>query len=76
MRAPGEAIGTLVFESAIDELAERCGIDPVEFRLLNEPPSRAGLRQAVLHPSAGALRARRRRDIRLAERRCPTGHET
>ena len=42
MRAPGEAIGTLVFESAIDELAERCGIDPVEFRLLNEPEAEPG----------------------------------
>lgn len=37
MRAPGEAIGTLTFETAIDELAEKCGIDPVEFRLINEP---------------------------------------
>ncbi|MCB1461168.1 MAG: xanthine dehydrogenase family protein molybdopterin-binding subunit [Nitratireductor sp.] len=37
MRAPGEAIGTLTFETAIDELAEACGIDPVEFRLRNEP---------------------------------------
>ncbi|MEQ8307764.1 MAG: xanthine dehydrogenase family protein molybdopterin-binding subunit [Hoeflea sp.] len=37
MRAPGEAIGTLTFETAIDELAEKSGIDPVEFRLLNEP---------------------------------------
>ncbi|MCY0093767.1 xanthine dehydrogenase family protein molybdopterin-binding subunit [Hoeflea ulvae] len=37
MRAPGEAIGTLTFETAIDELAEKCGIDPVEFRVLNEP---------------------------------------
>ena len=42
MRAPGEAIGTLVFESAIDELAERCGVDPVEFRLLNEPKAEPG----------------------------------
>lgn len=37
MRAPGEAIGTLTFETAIDELAEKCGIDPVDFRLINEP---------------------------------------
>lgn len=37
MRAPGEAIGTLTFETSIDELAEKCGIDPVEFRLINEP---------------------------------------
>ena len=37
MRAPGEAIGTLTFETAIDELAEKCGVDPVDFRLINEP---------------------------------------
>lgn len=37
MRAPGEAVGTLTFEAAIDEMAERCGMDPLAFRLLNEP---------------------------------------
>lgn len=37
MRAPGEAVGTLTFESMIDELAHSCGVDPVEFRLRNEP---------------------------------------
>lgn len=37
MRAPGEAVGTLTFESMIDELAHSCGVDPVEFRVRNEP---------------------------------------
>ncbi|MEU1852454.1 xanthine dehydrogenase family protein molybdopterin-binding subunit [Streptomyces sp. NPDC019990] len=37
MRAPGEAPGSFALESALDELAERCGIDPVELRLRNEP---------------------------------------
>lgn len=37
MRAPGEAVGTFALESAIDELAERLGIDPIELRILNEP---------------------------------------
>ncbi len=37
MRAPGEAIGTLTFEAAIDELAHACGKDPLEVRLANEP---------------------------------------
>ncbi|WP_294256007.1 xanthine dehydrogenase family protein molybdopterin-binding subunit [uncultured Sphingomonas sp.] len=37
MRAPGEAVGTFALESAIDELAEQLGIDPVELRLRNEP---------------------------------------
>ncbi|MFJ9875603.1 xanthine dehydrogenase family protein molybdopterin-binding subunit [[Kitasatospora] papulosa] len=37
MRAPGEAPGSFAIESALDELAERAGIDPVELRLRNEP---------------------------------------
>lgn len=36
-RAPGEAVGMLAMENAMDELAERLGIDPIEFRKLNEP---------------------------------------
>ncbi|SFS01732.1 xanthine dehydrogenase family protein molybdopterin-binding subunit [Sphingomonas jatrophae] len=37
MRAPGEAIGMLALESAMDELAHTLGLDPVELRLRNEP---------------------------------------
>jgi xanthine dehydrogenase YagR molybdenum-binding subunit len=37
MRAPGEAIGMLALEQAMDELAERLKIDPVELRIRNEP---------------------------------------
>lgn len=37
MRAPGEAPGSFAIESALDELAERTGLDPVELRLRNEP---------------------------------------
>lgn len=37
MRAPGEAVGSFALESAVDELADRIGIDPVELRLRNEP---------------------------------------
>jgi len=37
MRAPGEAVGTFALESAIDELADQLGIDPVDLRLRNEP---------------------------------------
>ena len=36
-RAPGHAIGSLAFESAIDEMAGRCNMDPLEFRLKNMP---------------------------------------
>ena len=37
MRAPGESVGSFALECAVDELAERIGIDPVELRLRNEP---------------------------------------
>jgi xanthine dehydrogenase YagR molybdenum-binding subunit len=37
MRAPGEAPGSFALESAVDELAERLGIDPIELRARNEP---------------------------------------
>lgn len=37
MRAPGESVGTFALESAMDELAEALGMDPVELRLINEP---------------------------------------
>ncbi|MBP2302661.1 xanthine dehydrogenase family protein molybdopterin-binding subunit [Azospirillum picis] len=37
MRAPGEAIGQLALECAMDELAEALDLDPIELRLRNEP---------------------------------------
>jgi xanthine dehydrogenase YagR molybdenum-binding subunit len=36
MRAPGDAIGLMALECAMDELAERIDIDPVELRLRND----------------------------------------
>jgi xanthine dehydrogenase YagR molybdenum-binding subunit len=36
MRAPGEAPGMMALEIAIDEMAEKLGLDPVEFRILND----------------------------------------
>ncbi|SNS90818.1 xanthine dehydrogenase, molybdenum binding subunit apoprotein [Noviherbaspirillum humi] len=35
MRAPGEATGTFALEAAMDELAEKLGMDPLQFRLQN-----------------------------------------
>lgn len=35
MRAPGEASGSATLESAMDEAALACGLDPLEFRLRN-----------------------------------------
>ncbi|MEG8014211.1 xanthine dehydrogenase family protein molybdopterin-binding subunit [Sphingomonas sp. 22R3R2A-7] len=37
MRAPGEAVGMLALEGAMDELAEKLGIDPIELRKRNDP---------------------------------------
>lgn len=36
MRAPGEAPGLMALEIAIDEMAEKLGMDPVQFRILND----------------------------------------
>ena len=37
MRAPGEAVSTFAVESAMDELAEKLGMDPVELGIVNDP---------------------------------------
>ena len=36
MRAPGEAPGMMALEIAMDEMAEKLGMDPVRFRILND----------------------------------------
>ena len=36
MRAPGEAPGLMVLEMAMDEMAEKLGMDPIEFRVRND----------------------------------------
>jgi xanthine dehydrogenase YagR molybdenum-binding subunit len=52
MRAPGDAIGTLAFEQAMDELAYRTNLDPIELRVRNEP---------VVHPETGKPFSTRRK---------------
>ena len=42
MRAPGEAPGSFALESAMDELAEACGVDPIELRVRNDAAVRPG----------------------------------
>jgi xanthine dehydrogenase YagR molybdenum-binding subunit len=37
MRAPGESVGLMALECAMDELAEKLDLDPIELRLRNEP---------------------------------------
>ncbi|GGD96415.1 aldehyde oxidoreductase molybdenum-binding subunit PaoC [Caballeronia grimmiae] len=36
MRAPGEAPGMMALEVAMDEMAEKLDIDPIEFRVIND----------------------------------------
>ncbi len=36
MRAPGEAPGLMALEVAMDEMAETLGMDPIQFRILND----------------------------------------
>ncbi|HEY0251065.1 MAG TPA: xanthine dehydrogenase family protein molybdopterin-binding subunit, partial [Kofleriaceae bacterium] len=58
MRAPGESVGSFALESAIDELADKLGIDPIELRRRNEP---------VKHPTDGLPHSQR--DLVLAYQR-------
>ncbi|RYF82740.1 MAG: xanthine dehydrogenase family protein molybdopterin-binding subunit [Comamonadaceae bacterium] len=63
MRAPGEAPGLMALEIAMDEMAERLGIDPIEFRALNDtqvdpakPERRFSQRQLIECMRIGAQR--------------------
>lgn len=42
VRAPGEASGSAALESAMDEMAEKAGIDPLDFRLRNYAETEPG----------------------------------
>jgi xanthine dehydrogenase YagR molybdenum-binding subunit len=47
MRAPGEAPGLMALEIAMDEMAEKLGLDPIRFRALNDTqvdPAKPGRR--------------------------------
>jgi len=67
MRAPGEAPGMMALEIAIDEMAEKLGRDPVEFRIINDtqivpdnpsrPPSQDP--QAIKQPEEGTAAPKR-----------------
>ena len=52
MRGPGATTGAFALESAMDDLAFRLGIDPIELRMRNEPDRDQTDGPAVLHPAA------------------------
>ncbi|MBD8621317.1 aldehyde oxidoreductase molybdenum-binding subunit PaoC [Pseudomonas sp. CFBP 13727] len=61
MRAPGEAPGMMALEIAMDEMAEKLGMDPVRFRVINDtqvdpeqPDRRFSQRQLVECLNKGA----------------------
>ena len=63
MRAPGEAPGMMALEIAMDEMAEKLGMDPVAFRIKNDtqvdpekPQRRFSQRQLVRCLTDGAQR--------------------
>jgi xanthine dehydrogenase YagR molybdenum-binding subunit len=63
MRAPGEAPGLMALEIAIDEMAEKLNLDPIEFRILNDtqvdpekPERRFSQRQLIEALRTGAER--------------------
>ncbi len=71
MRAPGEAPGMMALEIAIDEMAEKLGLDPIEFRVRNdtqvdpenpEPP--------LFATPVDRMLQHRRRAVRLEQARC------
>ncbi|WP_347138235.1 xanthine dehydrogenase family protein molybdopterin-binding subunit [Paracoccus sp. SSK6] len=71
VRAPGEAVGVTVFECAMDELAEKAGIDPVELRLKNIPEAEPVTdRPFSSHKLAEALREGAQR-FGWSDRRAP-----
>ncbi|HVJ02202.1 MAG TPA: xanthine dehydrogenase family protein molybdopterin-binding subunit, partial [Sphingomonas sp.] len=63
MRAPGEAPGMMALEIAMDEMAEKLGLDPVEFRAINDtqvdpekPERRFSQRQLIECMRTGAAK--------------------
>ncbi len=67
MRAPGEAVGLLALECAMDELAEQLGLDPIELRVRNEPDRGPGKARPVFDAQAAPLPARGRGPLRLGQ---------
>jgi xanthine dehydrogenase YagR molybdenum-binding subunit len=58
VRGPGELPALLAVESAMDELAHKLDMDPIDLRVRNEPG--LGTRRAILSTPPGRMHARRR----------------
>lgn len=65
MRGPGFANASFAIESAMDELANRLGVDPIELRLRNEAGRGRVERTALVHPQAARVLHRGRPGVRL-----------
>ena len=72
MRAPGDAPGSMAFEVAMDEMAEKLKLDPIEFRVINdtqvEPRESV---TAVLATPAHAVPPHRRGEVRAGAGAAP-----
>lgn len=69
MRGPGAVPGLFATESAMDELAVKLNIDPLQLRIINEPNIDEGLNLPCIAPSDRLLQTRGRY-LRLVETRC------
>ena len=71
VRGPGMTPGSFALESAMDELAERLGMDPLELRLRNEPSVGPVSGLPFSSRNLVGVPARRRAQVRLGHARSP-----
>ncbi|TDL81143.1 xanthine dehydrogenase family protein molybdopterin-binding subunit [Palleronia sediminis] len=71
VRAPGEAVGMLALECAMDELAEAAGLDPIELRLRNIPDEHPETGQTYSARSLAACLKRGAERFGWSARRAP-----
>ena len=69
-RAPGVVEGVTVLDQAMDELAARLELDPLELRRLNHVDTDQGSRAALFEQAAARVLRPRRRARRLVRARC------
>ena len=74
MRAPGDSIGLMALECAMDELAEVLRLDPVELRLRNDTQTDPEQNRPFSIAASGRVVARRRVSVRLDQTCCQAWH--